>query len=197
MVFTLSFGVEVSSASVLARMNLCRLGRLGCGWNNPEKSTAGAVEWASGDRLFILIVRGCNAPILLRLNKAWLAYFSAIYPVIFFTLFDLPFWRIIFCKKFIWTQEGFFYSLFRPKVSIELFPHTNCSSNKKEDQMRLITRFELATRTDDELHALLRQVFNAVAMAQPNSFEQVQATASLQNIQNELTSRTLRLWGLI
>lgn len=55
--------------------------------------------------------------------------------------------------------------------------------------MRLISRFELVTKTDDELHALLRQAFNAVATAQPNNFEQIQASASLQNIQNEIIFR--------
>lgn len=58
--------------------------------------------------------------------------------------------------------------------------------------MRLITRFELATKRDDELHALLRQAFNAVAMAQPNSLDHSNATGAIQNIQNELTSRALQ-----
>lgn len=57
--------------------------------------------------------------------------------------------------------------------------------NKKEDQMRLITGFELATTRDDGLHALLRQVFNAVASTPPNSLDHMNAIASLQNIQNE------------
>lgn len=56
--------------------------------------------------------------------------------------------------------------------------------------MRLITRFELAKKTNGELHALLRQAFNAVAS--PNQIHRSNAIASLQNIQNEITSRALR-----
>lgn len=55
--------------------------------------------------------------------------------------------------------------------------------------MKLITRFECATKTDEELHALLRQAFNAVASPDHRS----NAIASLQNIQNELVSRVLNL----
>ncbi len=55
--------------------------------------------------------------------------------------------------------------------------------------MRLITRFELAGKTNKELHSLLRQLFNAVASGDNN--HKRNAIASLQNIQNELTSRAL------
>ena len=64
---------------------------------------------------------------------------------------------------------------------------------QKEDKMRLIIRFELATKTDDELHALLRQAFNAVAIVEPNNLDRSHAIGTIQNIQNELTSRALRL----
>ncbi|MEM9101827.1 MAG: hypothetical protein AAGB12_05850 [Pseudomonadota bacterium] len=57
--------------------------------------------------------------------------------------------------------------------------------------MRLITRFECATKTDEELHALLRQAFNAVAS--PNPIHRSNAIASVQNIQNEIISREFRI----
>ena len=53
--------------------------------------------------------------------------------------------------------------------------------------MRLITRFELAGKTNEELHSLLRQTFNAMASGDNN--HKRNAIASMQNIQNELTSR--------
>lgn len=56
--------------------------------------------------------------------------------------------------------------------------------------MRLVTRFELAKKTDEELHALLRQIFNAVSAATDEHQRSV-AIASIQNIQNELMARTL------
>jgi len=57
--------------------------------------------------------------------------------------------------------------------------HIDSSSSKSEDQLRLITRFELAIKINAELQALLRQVFNTVIYAQPNSLEQVNTIASL------------------
>ncbi len=56
--------------------------------------------------------------------------------------------------------------------------------------MRLITRFELAGKTDNELHSLLRQAFNT--MASSDNSHKRNAIASIQNIQNELISRPLR-----
>jgi len=54
--------------------------------------------------------------------------------------------------------------------------------------MRLITRFELAVKTNEELHSLLRQTFNAMASGDKN--HKRNAIASMQNIQNELLSRS-------
>jgi len=56
--------------------------------------------------------------------------------------------------------------------------------------MRLITRFELATKSDVELHALLRATFNELASRDDN--HKRNAIATMQNIQNELISRALR-----
>ena len=57
--------------------------------------------------------------------------------------------------------------------------------------MKLITRYELATKTEAQLYALLRKVFNDLASSQVNSHERRNALASIENIRNELTSRTL------
>lgn len=55
--------------------------------------------------------------------------------------------------------------------------------------MKLITRFELATRTTDELHALIRVLFNELANSAPESAERRNALASLENVQAELACR--------
>lgn len=52
--------------------------------------------------------------------------------------------------------------------------------------MRLITKFELATKTKDELRGMLREAFNALAMSEANSPERRNALASIENIQCEL-----------
>lgn len=52
--------------------------------------------------------------------------------------------------------------------------------------MRLITRFELATKTDAELYALLREVFNELAKSAVNSHERRNALASIENILREI-----------
>lgn len=53
--------------------------------------------------------------------------------------------------------------------------------------MKLITRFELAAKNMNELYGLLRQTFNA--MVSGDNDHKRNAIASMQNIQNELTSR--------
>ncbi len=55
--------------------------------------------------------------------------------------------------------------------------------------MKLITRFEAASRSNAELHALYREVFNAFATAPRGSQERSNALASLQNIKAELAVR--------
>jgi len=56
--------------------------------------------------------------------------------------------------------------------------------------MRLITRFELAAKNENELHALLRNAFNELAKSKPDTYQRRNALASIENIQNELGSRT-------
>ena len=57
--------------------------------------------------------------------------------------------------------------------------------------MKLITRFELAAKSESELFALLREVFNELARSEPDSYERRNALASLENIQREIGSRVL------
>ncbi|MES9999175.1 MAG: hypothetical protein ABW125_07215 [Candidatus Thiodiazotropha lotti] len=55
--------------------------------------------------------------------------------------------------------------------------------------MKLVTRFELAAKNENELHGLLREAFNALAGSEPDSHQRRNALASIDNIQNELASR--------
>lgn len=55
--------------------------------------------------------------------------------------------------------------------------------------MKLITRFELTTKTEAELYGLLRKVFNELAKSGLDSHERRNSLASIENIQNELASR--------
>lgn len=55
--------------------------------------------------------------------------------------------------------------------------------------MKLVTRFELATRSTRELHALIRVLFNELAKSAPDSAERRNALASLENVQAELACR--------
>ncbi|PCI54065.1 MAG: hypothetical protein COB36_11205 [Alphaproteobacteria bacterium] len=57
--------------------------------------------------------------------------------------------------------------------------------------MKLVTRFELAAKNENELHGLLRMVFNKLAKSEPHTLERLNALASLENIENELASRAL------
>lgn len=55
--------------------------------------------------------------------------------------------------------------------------------------MKLITRFELASRSTDELHALYRQTFNDLSRCRPHSPEQRTCLASLANLEAEINTR--------
>ena len=59
--------------------------------------------------------------------------------------------------------------------------------------MKLITRFELASRSTSELHALYRDTFNALCRCRPHSAEQRTCLASLANLENEINARTFGL----
>lgn len=55
--------------------------------------------------------------------------------------------------------------------------------------MKLITRFELASKSTSELHVLYQEVFNALVRSERETAERRNCLASLENIQNELSSR--------
>ena len=57
--------------------------------------------------------------------------------------------------------------------------------------MKLVTRFELAAKSENELHGLLREAFNALAGSEPYSQKRRIALESIKNIQNELTLRAI------
>lgn len=55
--------------------------------------------------------------------------------------------------------------------------------------MKLITRFELAAKSKNELHAILREAFNELARSEYGTYQRNNALASIENIQNELSLR--------
>ena len=55
--------------------------------------------------------------------------------------------------------------------------------------MKLITKFELATKSKTELHGLLREIFNELARSEPYTMERTNAIASIENVRKEISSR--------
>jgi len=55
--------------------------------------------------------------------------------------------------------------------------------------MKLITRYELANLSLEELHGVYRQVFNALAQIPPHTLERSNALGSLENIGREIGNR--------
>ena len=60
----------------------------------------------------------------------------------------------------------------------------------QEDTMKLISRFEAATRRTVELYGLRKEAFIAFSAAPRGSQEQRNALASMRNIEHELASRS-------
>ena len=58
--------------------------------------------------------------------------------------------------------------------------------------MKLLTIFELATRSEKELHVIYREVFNELAKSEEGSADRRNAIASLENIERALISRPPR-----
>jgi len=58
--------------------------------------------------------------------------------------------------------------------------------------MKLYTIFELAARSDTELHAIYSEAFNEIARCKEDSTERNNALASLQNVRRVLRSRPPR-----
>ena len=63
------------------------------------------------------------------------------------------------------------------------------SFENQEDTMTLITRFELASLSQNQLRGLLRKTFNVLVRSAPDSPERRNALASIENIQRELAGR--------
>ncbi len=59
--------------------------------------------------------------------------------------------------------------------------------------MKLVTRFEAASRSTAELHGLLTEAFNAFAAAPRGSQQRRDALQSMRNIEDELGARTPKL----
>lgn len=55
--------------------------------------------------------------------------------------------------------------------------------------MYLITRFELATKNERELYAILREAFNELAKSDVGSHQRRNALASIENVQREIGLR--------
>ena len=60
---------------------------------------------------------------------------------------------------------------------------------KLEVKIKLVTRFEFAEKSENELYGLLREAFNELARSEFGSHERRNALASFENIQSELASR--------
>ncbi len=59
--------------------------------------------------------------------------------------------------------------------------------------MKLVSRFEAASRSTAELHALLAEAFNAFANAPRSSQERHDALVTMRNIEDELSARARSL----
>ncbi|WP_095589622.1 hypothetical protein [Actibacterium ureilyticum] len=59
--------------------------------------------------------------------------------------------------------------------------------------MKLVSRFEAASRSTAELHGLLAEAFNAFAVAPRGSHERRNALQSMRNIEDELAAQTPKL----
>lgn len=63
------------------------------------------------------------------------------------------------------------------------------ASELKEETMKLITRFELASKSITELHALHREALKAFARATRGTQERRDAFVSLENVEAEIRCR--------
>jgi hypothetical protein len=58
--------------------------------------------------------------------------------------------------------------------------------------MKLIARFELATKTTKEMHLLYREIFNALARTTYGTADRRSGRSNLENIHREISQRTGR-----
>ena len=62
--------------------------------------------------------------------------------------------------------------------------------------MKLITRYDLASKSECELRGLYRKVFNALVQSTADSAERRNALASLENISKEINQRYSDQWKM-
>ena len=62
--------------------------------------------------------------------------------------------------------------------------------------MKLITRYDLASKGECELRGLYRMTFNALVQSAPESAERRNALASLENISREINKRYSDQWKI-
>ena len=62
--------------------------------------------------------------------------------------------------------------------------------------MKLMTRYDLASKSECELRGLYHMVFNALVKSAPQSAERRNALASLENISRELNQRYADQWKM-
>lgn len=60
--------------------------------------------------------------------------------------------------------------------------------------MKLITRYDLASKSECELHGLYRMAFNNLVRSARESAERRNALASLENISREINQRNSSEW---
>ena len=60
--------------------------------------------------------------------------------------------------------------------------------------MKLITRFDLASKSDNEVRGLYGKAFNALVQSTPESAKRRNALASLENISREINQRYSDQW---
>jgi len=62
--------------------------------------------------------------------------------------------------------------------------------------MKLITRYDLASKNDSELRGLYSKTFNALIQSAPESPERRNALASLENLSREINQRYSDQWKM-
>lgn len=55
--------------------------------------------------------------------------------------------------------------------------------------MRLVTKFELAAKSENDLYAIHKEAYIGLIKSNPRSLERINALLSLRNIELELASR--------
>ncbi len=166
------------------------------------------MKWLGRKPSLFLILRGCNAPVLFIFlsNRYFIFLFTYLKSVLLFTYsINYEFLKQTSSNRFSSTKDlynckpisGFFICI-TTHCAVHLFytsktPHERSlmftASEFQEDKMRLITRFELATKNKTELQGFLREMFNELAKSSFNTHQRRNALASIENIQREISLR--------